>query len=118
MLPAAVGHRLLGATWPAASALLPATGSQYAVMGLGTCALVTLRVLSPRATLSVQVVFSLLAVVAMLGGYLLDGAMGAAWGLAVGSALKAVAAWLRVLRPAAGEPTRSGVSIVAAPFAR
>ncbi|MFD5427618.1 hypothetical protein [Streptomyces sp. NPDC127084] len=98
-LPDDMGRRLLGETWQSAASLLPATGAQYAVMGLGTCALVTLRVLSPRATLSVQVVFSLLSVVLMLGGYVLTGsALGAAWGLAAGSALKAVAAWTRVAR--------------------
>ncbi|MFD0069963.1 hypothetical protein ACFVJ9_55040, partial [Streptomyces sp. NPDC127574] len=44
-------------------------------------------------------VFSLLSVVFMLAGYLLTGsALGAAWGLAAGSALKAVAAWTRVAR--------------------
>ncbi len=114
-LPGPVGQHLLGATWPPAVALLPATGSQYAVMGLGTCALVTLRVFSPRATLSVQVVFSLLAVVLMLGGYQLDGVLGAAWGLAAGSALKAVAAWLRVLRPAAAPAAVPAVSAAPRP---
>ncbi|WP_137992098.1 hypothetical protein [Streptomyces vilmorinianum] len=98
-LPDHVGRQLLGATWQSAAELLPATGSQYAVMAAGTCALVTLRVLRPRATLSVQVVFSLLSVALMLGGgYLLGGAVGVAWGLAAGSALKAVAAWTRVAR--------------------
>jgi Na+-driven multidrug efflux pump len=67
-------------------------------MALGTCALVTLRVLSPRATLSLQVVFSLLSVAFMLGGYALAGVQGAAWGLALGSALKAAGAWHRVRR--------------------
>ncbi|MFJ2819716.1 hypothetical protein ACIO7M_01190 [Streptomyces toxytricini] len=97
-LPDAVGRRLLGDTWQAASALLPATGAQYAVMGLGTCALLTLRVLSPKATLSLQVVFSLLSVGFLLGGYALAGVAGAAWGLALGSAAKAAAAWLRAAR--------------------
>ncbi|MGW2201377.1 hypothetical protein [Streptomyces sp. NPDC001774] len=97
-LPGHVGRQLLGATWQSTAALLPATGTQYAVMAAGTCALVTLRVLSPRATLSVQVVFSLLAVALMLAGYGLGGAAGAAWGLAAGSALKALAAWTRVAR--------------------
>ncbi|MER7809919.1 hypothetical protein [Streptomyces sp900116325] len=105
-LPDHVGRQILGDTWQLAATLLPASGAQYAVMGLGTCALVTLRVLSPRATLSVQVVFSLLAVVLMLAGYLLTGsALGAAWGLAAGSALKAVAAWTRVARLRVEEPT-------------
>lgn len=108
-LPDRMGHQLLGATWQSAAGLLPATGSQYAVMALGTCALVTLRVLSPRATLSLQVVFSLVSVVLMLGGYAVGGAIGAAWGLAAGSALKAVAAWARVAVPGpAAEPATDG----------
>jgi hypothetical protein len=114
-LPARTGHQLLGATWQSAAALLPASGAQYAVMGLGTCALVTLRVLSPRATLSVQVVFSLVSVALMLGGYVLSGsALGAAWGLAAGSALKAVAAWTRVVRLPAQEPPSAAAPVPAA----
>ncbi|MDK9494586.1 hypothetical protein QEZ40_002263 [Streptomyces katrae] len=98
VLPDRLGRQLLGDTWPAASALLPATGAQYAVMGLGTCALLTLRVLQPKATLSLQVVFSLLSVALLLGGYAGWGVTGAAWGLALGSAAKAAAGWLRVAR--------------------
>ncbi|MFD5884434.1 hypothetical protein ACFWHQ_00375 [Streptomyces sp. NPDC060334] len=97
-LPDSVGRQLLGDTWTAAAALLPATGAQYAVMGLGTCALLTLRVLNPKATLSLQVVFSLLSVGLLLGGYAAWGVAGAAWGLAVGSAAKAAAGWSRVVR--------------------
>ncbi|MFZ3472969.1 hypothetical protein ACODT3_11465 [Streptomyces sp. 4.24] len=106
-LPDRLGRELLGDTWTGAAALLPATGAQYAVMGLGTCALLTLRVLNPKATLSLQVVFSLLSVALLLGGYAAWGVAGAAWGLALGSAAKAAAAWLRVARlpvPAAGDP--------------
>ncbi|THA80932.1 hypothetical protein [Streptomyces sp. A0592] len=103
LLPDRLGRELLGDTWEAASALLPATGAQYAVMGLGTCALLTLRVLAPKATLSLQVVFSLLSVGLLLGGYAVWGVAGAAWALAAGSALKALAAWWRVARlPVAG----------------
>ncbi|KMO99458.1 MATE family efflux transporter [Streptomyces roseus] len=112
-LPARVGRQLLGDTWAAACALLPATGAQYAVMGLGTCALLTLRVLNPRATLSLQVVFSLLSVALLLGGYALAGVAGAAWGLAAGSALKAGAAWLRVSRLPASRARESGVTTAA-----
>lgn len=109
LLPDRLGRELLGDTWAAASALLPATGAQYAVMGLGTCALLTLRVLAPKATLSLQVVFSLLSLGLLLGGYAVWGVAGAAWGLAAGSALKALAAWWRVARlpaavPALAEP--------------
>ncbi|MFC9295258.1 hypothetical protein ACFTWH_25485 [Streptomyces sp. NPDC057011] len=104
LLPDHLGRELLGDTWTAASALLPATGAQYAVMGLGTAALLTLRVLAPKSTLSLQVVFSLLSVGLLLGGYVLGGALGAAWGLAAGSTLKAAAAWYRAARLDAATP--------------
>ncbi|WP_432102310.1 hypothetical protein [Streptomyces sp. bgisy091] len=108
LLPDRAGRQLLGDTWPVASALLPATGSQYAAMAAGTCGLLALRMLDPRTTLSIQVVFSFTAVALMAGGYALGGVPGAAWGLCLGSVCKAVATWTRVARlrrrsPAAGE---------------
>ncbi|RPF45388.1 O-antigen/teichoic acid export membrane protein [Streptomyces sp. Ag109_G2-6] len=109
-LPDRLGRHLLGDTWAAASALLPATGAQYAVMGLGTCALLTLRVLNPRATLSLQVVFSLLSVALLLGGYAAWGVTGAAWGLTAGSAAKAAAAWTRVGRVRMEAPAEVGTA--------
>lgn len=96
LLPQQAGRQLLGDTWAASSALLPASGSQYACIALGTSALLTLRVLRPRATLPIQVVFSLASVAFMLVGYRMDGVLGAAWGLGLGSALKAAALWLRI----------------------
>jgi hypothetical protein len=96
-LPEQAGREILGDTWPSAAALLPATGSQYAAMAAGTCALLTLRVLRPRTTLPIQVVFSLLSVAFLLTGYALGGVMGAAWGLCLGSVLKACAAWTRIV---------------------
>lgn len=98
LLPDAAGRQLLGDTWPAASALLPATGSQYAAMAVGTCGLLALRMLDPRTTLAIQVVFSLAAVAFLTGGYLLAGVPGAAWGLCLGSVCKAAATWTRVSR--------------------
>lgn len=98
LLPDAAGRQLLGDTWPTAAALLPATGSQYAAMAVGTCGLLSLRMLDPRTTLSIQVVFSLAAVAFLAGGYALAGVTGAAWGLCLGSACKAVATWTRVMR--------------------
>ncbi|WP_129839585.1 hypothetical protein [Streptomyces sp. RFCAC02] len=95
LLPDAAGRALLGDTWDAARSLLPATGTQYAFMALGTCGLLLLRVLSPRATLPLQIIFSALSVVCLLTGYAVGGMTGAAWGLCVGSAAKACAAWLR-----------------------
>ncbi|MDQ0793373.1 hypothetical protein [Streptomyces sp. B1I3] len=98
VLPGRVGRELLGDTWPTAAALLPATGSQYAAMAVGTCGLLALRMLDPRTTLSIQVVFSLAAVALMAGGYALGGVPGAAWGLCLGSLCKAAATWTRVAR--------------------
>lgn len=111
LLPGSVGRHLLGDTWPTAAALLPATGSQYAAMAVGTCGLLALRLLDPRTTLSIQVVFSLAAVAFLTGGYLLGGVPGAAWGLCLGSVCKAVATWTRVARlTRRGEPGRAAVS--------
>ncbi|MFB7212660.1 hypothetical protein [Streptomyces sp. NPDC056255] len=98
LLPDPVGRRLLGDTWPTAAALLPATGSQYAAMAVGTCGLLALRMLDPRTTLAIQVVFSLASVAFLTGGYALGGVPGAAWGLCLGSGCKAVATWTRVAR--------------------
>ncbi|NEE39339.1 hypothetical protein G3M53_79820, partial [Streptomyces sp. SID7982] len=39
LLPDTAGRQLLGDTWPVAADLLPATGSQYAAMAVGTCGL-------------------------------------------------------------------------------
>lgn len=97
VIPDRVGRQLLGDTWAASSRLLPATGSQYAAIAMGTCALLTLRVLRPRATLSIQIVFSLLSVAFLLTGYAMGGVLGAAWGQCLGSGLKASAAWLRTV---------------------
>lgn len=120
LLPEHMGRQLLGDTWAASSALLPASGTQYACIALGTSALLTLRVLRPRATLPIQVVFSLASVLFMLAGYRVDGVLGAAWGLGLGSALKAAALWLRIgtvrhapspAAPAAAGPEAPGALI-------
>ncbi|MDF6040669.1 hypothetical protein LRD69_00500 [Streptomyces sp. JH14] len=114
LLPDGVGRHLLGDTWPAASALLPATGSQYTAMAVGTCGLLALRMLDPRTTLTIQVVFSLASVAFLAGGYVLGGVPGAAWGLCLGSACKAAATWIRVagLRRRSA-PERTPVSVPA-----
>ncbi|MFE9724285.1 hypothetical protein ACFYQ5_12030 [Streptomyces sp. NPDC005794] len=117
LLPERAGRELLGDTWPTAAALLPATGSQYAAMAVGTCGLLALRMLDPRTTLSIQVVFSLTAVALMAGGYALGGVPGAAWGLCLGSLCKAVATWTRVARLRRRSPAGETVSADAPPSA-
>ncbi|MGV9252244.1 hypothetical protein [Streptomyces sp. NPDC003697] len=98
-LPARYGRQLLGDTWKSAVTVLPATGAQYAAMAFGVCGLLALRVLAPRATLPVQLVFSPVSAALLLAGYAWAGVAGAAWGLGLGSALKGAAAWLRAARP-------------------
>ncbi|MFE6664623.1 hypothetical protein ACFVFH_13835 [Streptomyces sp. NPDC057697] len=111
LLPRSAGRRLLGDTWPTAAALLPATGSQYAAMAVGTCGLLALRMLDPRTTLAIQVVFSLTAVAFLAAGYALGGVPGAAWGLCLGSVCKAAATWTRVARLGAGRvPVSAGAA--------
>ncbi|WP_097867033.1 hypothetical protein [Streptomyces sp. rh34] len=105
LLPERAGRELLGDTWPTAAALLPATGSQYAAMAVGTCGLLALRMLDPRTTLGIQVVFSLTAVAFLAGGYGIGGVPGAAWGLALGSLCKAAATWTAVARLRRRGPT-------------
>ncbi|WP_228988808.1 hypothetical protein [Streptomyces sp. DH8] len=118
LLPDTAGRRLLGDTWPAAAALLPATGSQYAAMAVGTCGLLALRMLDPRTTLALQVVFSLTAVAFLAGGYLVGGIPGAAWGLFLGSLCKAAATWARVARlRRRGQDPAGAVSAAASPAA-
>ncbi|MFC8593938.1 MATE family efflux transporter [Streptomyces atroolivaceus] len=117
LLPERAGRELLGDTWPTAAALLPATGSQYAAMAVGTCGLLALRMLDPRTTLSIQVVFSLTAVALMAGGYALGGVPGAAWGLCLGSLCKATATWTRVARLRRRGPAGKTVSADALPSA-
>ncbi|MEV1045710.1 hypothetical protein [Streptomyces sp. NPDC049916] len=118
LLPDRAGRQLLGETWPVAAGLLPATGSQYAAMAVGTCGLLALRMLDPRTTLAIQVVFSLTAVAFLVGGYAVGGVLGAAWGLFLGSLGKAVVTWVRVarLRRRTAAPGR-GVSADALPAA-
>ncbi|MEU0134979.1 hypothetical protein ABZ172_13290 [Streptomyces sp. NPDC006296] len=117
LLPERAGRALLGDTWPTAAALLPATGSQYAAMAAGTCGLLALRMLDPRTTLSIQVVFSLTAVALTAGGYALGGVPGAAWGLCLGSLGKAAATWTRVARLRRRVPAGETVSADALPSA-
>ncbi|MFF8444600.1 hypothetical protein ACF07U_27465 [Streptomyces californicus] len=117
LLPAGVGRHLLGDTWPTAAALLPATGSQYAAMAAGTCGLLALRMLDPRTTLAIQVVFSLTSVAFLAGGYAVGGVPGAAWGLFLGSLCKATATWIRVARLRRRIGAADGVTADAAPSA-
>ena len=96
LLPDDVGAELLGESWALARTVAPAMACQYLAMSWGTAGALALRVLQPRATLPIQVPFSLLNVVLLVLGYVVGGVVGAAWGLVVGSGLKALVTWWRV----------------------
>ncbi|MDN3025224.1 hypothetical protein [Streptomyces sp. S.PB5] len=114
-LPSSWGRQLLGDTWESASKVLPATGAQYAAMAFGVCGLLALRVLSPRATMPVQLAFSPVSAGLLLAGYAWTGVEGAAWGLCLGSALKGTAAWIQTTRAPA--PHQAGRAVATAPDA-
>ncbi|MFJ8201358.1 hypothetical protein [Streptomyces sp. NPDC096152] len=115
-LPTRYGRQLLGDTWESAARVLPATGAQYAAMAFGVCGLLALRVLAPRTTLPVQLVFSPVSAGLLLAGYAWAGVEGAAWGLCAGSVLKGAAAWLRAVR-APGRPAAVSAAAATAPDA-
>jgi O-antigen/teichoic acid export membrane protein len=52
----------------------------------------------------IQVVFSLVSTGAMIAGFALAGVSGAAWGLCVGSVLKATVLWIRIGTVRTGPP--------------
>ncbi|MER5752807.1 hypothetical protein [Streptomyces sp. NPDC002088] len=112
-LPARWGSQLLGDTWESAAGVLPATGAQYAAMAFGVCGLLALRVLSPRATLPVQLVFSPVSAGLLLAGYAWTGVAGAAWGLCLGSVLKGAAAWVWAARTPEGTGAVSATAATA-----
>ncbi|MFC8349019.1 hypothetical protein [Streptomyces sp. NPDC057280] len=114
-LPSGWGRQLLGDTWESAAKVLPATGAQYAAMAFGVCGLLALRVLSPRATMPVQLLFSPVSAGLLLAGYAWTGVEGAAWGLCLGSVLKGAAAWIRTTRTAA--PQQASTTATTAPDA-
>lgn len=97
LLPDQWGREVLGDTWAGAASLVPAIGSQYVAMAMGVTGLLTLRVLRPHSTMPIQLVFSVATVLFFFTGYLHAGVIGAAWGLCLGSVLKALAVWIRVV---------------------
>ncbi len=97
MLPASVGHDLLGASWSEARDLLPAIAAVMVGVGITLGALCALRVLAAaRDSLVARVVSASLVVAAVLGGGALAGATGAAVGWAIASLCGAACWWFRL----------------------
>jgi O-antigen/teichoic acid export membrane protein len=93
-VPDGWGAAALGETWPAALQLVPATMVIMAGHGLASGGLTGLRVVGDvRSSLRVRVLAGVVAFATGVGGGLVAGIEGGAWGLAVGPVLTAVTAW-------------------------
>lgn len=87
-----VGERILGDTWSSAKTFVPALGAQSSFTAVSTVVFLALRMITPRSTLRLRVLPALALPVAFFVGYAMDGAVGAVWGIAVGSGAQAVIA--------------------------
>jgi hypothetical protein len=95
LLPARLGHLLLGASWHYAKPLLLPAGVQIVCFAVGSgpmAALLGLRALGRTMALNIATTGVLL--VGGLGGSLWDGARGALWMIAAGTGILALATWL------------------------
>jgi len=96
VLPWSVGHALLGASWKAARPLIPLLTVAATAFGAQTAAIAALRVLAAaNRSLRARAITSPVSLaVAVLGGAV-DGARGAAIGVAAGSLFAASVTWLQ-----------------------
>ncbi len=94
LLPTHIGKNLLGDNWEPARRLLPLVTLAWAALGLGTGAMIGLRVLADaRRSFRARLVISPFLVAVPPIAVLVGGATGAAAGLLIVSSLMAVAWW-------------------------
>lgn len=99
LLPEGVGRAILGDTWAAAAAVVPALTLLLAATGAGLGAVSGLRVLEqPKRSLVVRCAIAPLALAGGVAGTLIAGAPGAVWGQAGPMALAAGVWWLQFER--------------------
>lgn len=98
-LPARVGSAILGANWLPAHGLAAAVMVSWIASGSIAGAASGLRaVAAVRRSLAARLVGSGLAVGGAVAGAALDGARGAAWGLALGGLIEAMVWWWQYVR--------------------
>lgn len=91
VMPDSVGRALLGDSWGLARLVLLPLGLSLAAQGFGSGALVGLRVLSDAAgSLRGRVLDVGISLILVVGGSLVGGAIGAAWGMAANGAVSAM----------------------------
>ncbi|WP_456695187.1 hypothetical protein [Aeromicrobium sp. P5_D10] len=98
LLPQGIGERLLGDTWTLARDFVVPIGVQTAFTSISTVAFLALRIVDPRATLSLRLYPAALMVPLFFLGYWIAGTSGAAWAIALTSALQSALALTAYLR--------------------
>ncbi len=110
-LPDDWGSALLGDTWQEAASLLVPVGVACVGYGLASGGDTGLRITAAaKESLRIRVSVGLLTVAVALAGGVVGGVRGAAWALAVGPAVTAVASW-RSLLGVLGRPAGARVAI-------
>lgn len=91
LLPVTMGQALLGDSWAEAQVVLVPLGLALVAQGVSGGALVGLRVLADaKSSLRARIIDSAFGFVLGVGGALIGGALGAAWGVAAGEWVSAV----------------------------
>lgn len=114
-LPDDWGRALLGDTWPGARELVPPFTVGCAAGGVGTGALLGLRVVAAASDILRLAAFSAcVSFAAGVVGAALWGAPGGVWGLALGGSIHGIGSWVLLRRferhrPAAFSPATSGM---------
>ncbi len=99
LLPTTVGVALLGQTWPHAQLALPGLITFTACIGATVGTTVVVRALArTRYAFATHAALGCLVIVGAVTGAQVDGARGAAWGLATAAAVMVVPCWLVMLR--------------------
>ena len=111
VLPDVLGRAVLADTWEATKPLLAPAGVNICLLGVlsgARAALLGLR--EVRTTVRIDLAATVVGLVAMVSGAVVDGAVGAWWGVAAGQGVNAVVWWaclagvLRRRAGGAGEP--------------
>ncbi|GGV03741.1 hypothetical protein GCM10010275_48800 [Streptomyces litmocidini] len=109
LVPDRLGELVLGGVWPSASELIVPAALGVAGAGLGTGAAAGLRALgAARLSLRVQLFASACYVAGGLGGAVVSGTVGSAWGVAAATAAGSAVWWLQ-LRSALRERHRNPI---------
>jgi hypothetical protein len=99
IVPSSLGASLVGPVWHSARPLIPALAIGTAALGVVIGGAIGLRALeaAPRG-LRTRLIVSPIILCCALGGAVFDGALGGAWGLAIGQSVAAIVFWHQFMR--------------------